>query len=60
MGLAGTFALGVYSSRRMNARSFDFRMAAAVVLFFAFGILGSIGLGHFKPRQLGVFWPACG
>ena len=57
VGLAGTFALGAYHSRRMNARSFDFRMAAAVVLFFGFGILWSIVLGHFAPRQLGVFWP---
>ena len=30
---------------------------AAFVLFFAFGILWSVGLGHFGPRQLGVFWP---
>jgi hypothetical protein len=56
VGLAGTFALGAHNSRRMNAGSFDFRMVAAVVLFFAFGILWSIVLGHFTPRQLGVFW----
>jgi hypothetical protein len=29
----------------------------AGMLFFAFGILWSIALGHFTPRQLGVFWP---
>jgi hypothetical protein len=57
VGLAGTFALGAYNSRRMSARRFDFRMVAAVLLFFAFGILWSVGLGHFTPRQLGVFWP---
>jgi hypothetical protein len=57
VGLAGTFAIGAYNSRRRNARSFDFRMVAAIVLFFAFGILWSIMLGHFTPRQLGVFWP---
>jgi hypothetical protein len=57
VGLAGTVAIGVYNGRLVKAGSFDFRMAAAVVLFFAFGILWSIGLGHFAPRQLGVFWP---
>jgi cation transport ATPase len=57
VGLAGTFAIGAYNSRRRNARGFDFRMVAAIVLFFAFGILWSIMLGHFTPRQLGVFWP---
>jgi hypothetical protein len=57
VGLAGTFAIGAYNSRRSNARGFDFRMVAAIVLFFAFGILWSIMLGHFTPRQLGVFWP---
>jgi hypothetical protein len=57
VGLAGTFLLGAYNSRRMNEHGFDFRMVAAVLLFFAFGILWSIGLGHFTPRQLGVFWP---
>jgi hypothetical protein len=57
VGVAGTFALGAYNSRRMNARRFDLRMVAAFVLFFVFGILWSIVLGHFTPRQLGVFWP---
>jgi hypothetical protein len=31
-------------------------MVAAFALFFAFGFLRSIGLAHFTPRQLGVFW----
>ena len=38
-------------------RSLDLRMVAAFLLFFAFGLLWSIGLGHFTPRQHGVFWP---
>jgi hypothetical protein len=57
VGLAGSFAIGIFESRRTSVHSFDLRMVAAFLLFFAFGILWSIGLGHFRPRQLGVFWP---
>jgi hypothetical protein len=57
VGLAGSFAIGIFESRRTSVHSFDLRMIAAFLLFFAFGILWSIGLGHFPPRQLGVFWP---
>jgi hypothetical protein len=56
-GCAGSFAIGAFESRRMRPGRFDLRMAAAFVLFFAFGILWSIALGHFTPRQLGAFWP---
>jgi len=57
VGVAGSFAVSALTSRRMSVPRFDFRMVAAFVLFFAFGILWSIGLGHFTPRQLSVFWP---
>src|SRR5258708_2166403 len=56
-GFAGSCAIGAFESRRTKLRSFDLRTVAAFVLFFAFGILWSVGLGHFTPRQLGVFWP---
>ena len=56
-GLVGSFAVSAFDTRRMGARSFDLRMVTAFVLFFAFGLFWSIGLGHFTPRQLGVFWP---
>ena len=56
-GCAGSLAVGAFESRRMRVRRFDLRMAAAFVLLFAFGILWSIVLGHFTPRQLGAFWP---
>jgi hypothetical protein len=56
-GFAGSLAIGAFESRRRSVRRFDLRMVAAFVLFFAFGILWSIVLGHFTPRQLGVFWP---
>jgi hypothetical protein len=57
VGIAGSLVVGALDSRRMSAGSFDLRMVASFVLFFAFGILWSIGLGHFTPRQLSVFWP---
>jgi hypothetical protein len=57
LGCAGSFAVGAFESRRMRVRRFDLRMVAAFVLFFAFGILWSIALVHFTPRQLGAFWP---
>jgi hypothetical protein len=57
VGFAGSVAIGTFVTRRMRVGSFDLRMVAAAVLFFAFGILWSIALGHFTPRQLGVFWP---
>jgi hypothetical protein len=56
-GFLGSCAIGVFERRRMSIRNFDLRAVAAFVLFFAFGILWSVGLGHFTPRQLGAFWP---
>ena len=57
LGCAGSFAVGAFESRRMRLHRFDLRMVAAFALFFAFGILWSIALGHFTARQLGAFWP---
>jgi hypothetical protein len=56
-GVVGSVAVGALVSRRKSLPGFDFRMLAAFLLFFAFGILWSITLGHFTPRQLGAFWP---
>jgi hypothetical protein len=39
------------------ARTFDFRVLAAFLLFFAFGIFCAVVLGHFGPREMGTFWP---
>jgi hypothetical protein len=57
LGFLGSCAIGAFEGRRTKLRNFDLRAVAAFLLFFAFGILWSIGLGHFTPRQLGVFWP---
>lgn len=56
-GIAGSFVVSAFEQRRMGARGFDGRMVMAYALFFAFGLMWSIGFGHFTPRQLGVFWP---
>ena len=42
---------------KSGIRSFDFRVLAAFLLFFSFGILATGVLGHFGPRELGTFWP---
>jgi len=42
---------------RTGLRTFDFRVLAAFLLFFAFGLLVTGVLGHFGPRELGTFWP---
>ena len=37
--------------------AFDFRILAVFLLFFGFGILCTVALGHFGPREMGTFWP---
>jgi hypothetical protein len=57
IGIAGSFVISRFDHARAGVRTFDARMLAAFVLFVAFGIFCSSGLGHFTPRQLGTFWP---
>lgn len=54
-GIAGSFAISVYSHSRARTRSFDMRTLAAFLLFLAFGMF-CCWLGHFTPRQIGTFW----
>lgn len=56
-GIGGSLLIGSLEHRRSGIRSFDARMLAALLLFFAFGFLWSVGLAHFTPRQLCAFWP---
>jgi len=55
--IAGSFAVSAYDRARTGVRSFDMRMLAALLLFFAFGFFCVVVLGHFTPRQQGTFWP---
>lgn len=56
-GVAGSFAIAAFERARTGTRSFDIRVFAALLLFFAFGFFSTSVLGHFTPRQLGTFWP---
>jgi cation transport ATPase len=55
--ILGSFAVSAYDHARTGVRSFDVRMLAALLLFFAFGFFCVAVLGHFTPRQQGTFWP---
>ncbi|MBV8921658.1 hypothetical protein [Bradyrhizobium sp.] len=57
LGVGGTVTLSILDMRRTGMHSFDLRVAAAFVLYFAFGLFCSVVLGHFGPRQMGTFWP---
>lgn len=57
VGIAGSFSISAFSYKRSRVHTFDLRMFAAFMLFFAFGFLWTSGLAHFTPRQLGAFWP---
>ena len=56
-------ALGALASFLMLRRAADppagipWRFLAAFALFVAFGLLWSVGFGHFGPRELNAFWP---
>ena len=54
IGVAGSFAI----SAREGTGGFDAKVFAAFVLFFGFGLVWSVGIAHFTPRQLGAFWPS--
>lgn len=57
VGVIGSFAVSAVSRRQTGVRSFDGRMFAVFVLFFGFGLLWSVGIVPFTPRQLSAFWP---
>lgn len=56
-GVVGTFAFSAFDHQPTGVLHFDFRIATAFLLFFAFGIFCSSVLGHYTPRQMGTFWP---
>lgn len=57
LGVTGTIVAAGWENSRAATRTFDVRMLAAYLLFFAFGFLWTVGLVHLPPRLLGVFWP---
>jgi hypothetical protein len=46
-----------FDHRRTGVRSFDLRTFVAFLLFYGFGLLCSVVLGHYGPREMGTFWP---
>ncbi|CAN5339237.1 hypothetical protein BH11PSE4_BH11PSE4_04510 [soil metagenome] len=57
VGVAGSFAISARERVGTGTRGLDAKMVAALLLFFGFGLLWSVGIVHFTPRQLGAFWP---
>jgi hypothetical protein len=57
VGVAGLFAISGLNYSRTRVRTFDVRMLAVFLLFFAFGYFCANVLGHFTARQQGTFWP---
>jgi hypothetical protein len=57
LNLAVAAALSTTGASKTGVQTFDFRVLAAFLLFYAFGILCCDVLGHFGPRELGAFWP---
>jgi hypothetical protein len=55
--VASVAVLSTMGPRTPGVETFDFRVLGAFLLFYAFGILCSVVLGHFGPRELGAFWP---
>ena len=58
LGTAGTLIAAGWRNSRAASRTFDMRMLAAYLMFFAFGFLWTVGLVHLPPRLLDVFWPS--
>jgi hypothetical protein len=57
LGVVGTAVLTTFDHQRTGTPSFDLRVLAAFVLYFAFGLLCSSVLGHFGWREMATFWP---
>jgi len=53
----GAIAISMFRFPGASGSGFDVRMAAAFIMFFAFGLLSSLVFFLFGPRELGAFWP---
>lgn len=52
-----TAVIGAVGSRREGIKGFDHRVLLAFALFYGFGLLTTVVIGHFGPRGIGTFWP---
>jgi hypothetical protein len=55
LGAAATFIL--LRARPSPGSGFPYRFLAAFALFVVFGLVWSLALGRFGPRELDAFWP---
>jgi len=55
--VAVSAAVSIYDHRRTGLLRFDLRIFFVFVLFYAFGVLCTLVLGHYGPREMGTFWP---
>ena len=57
LNVAIAAALSTTGPHKTGGQTFDLRVLAAFLMFYAFGLLCSGVLGNFGPRELGAFWP---
>lgn len=57
LNVAIAAALSTMGAGKTGVKTFDHRVLAAFLMFYAFGLLCCDVLGHFGPRELGAFWP---
>jgi hypothetical protein len=57
LNVVAAAVISMMSYQRTGIRAFDFRVLTAFLLFYGFGILCTVVLGHFGGRELGTFWP---
>ena len=55
LGAAATFAM--LRGRPSHGARFPLRFLAAFALFVVFGLVWSVAIGRFGPRELDAFWP---
>ena len=57
LNVVAVVAISLVQGPKAVIGGFDFRVLGAFLLFFGFGLLCTVVLGHFGPREMGTFWP---
>ena len=55
-GIAGSVVLHAVR-RRASGRRWDLRITYSMLVMIVFGLVWSIGMGHFGGREMAAFWP---
>jgi hypothetical protein len=56
LSILSVAGISLVQYRRTGVRAFDFRVLAAFLFFYAFGVFANV-LGHFGWRETTAFWP---